>query len=79
MQNRQHGKELNKFFTPNRSDDLCLFFYIYFSYMASSQSRMSSVFIKLVTVYLQLVHCFTSTPRSLTKYMKLINLANAIG
>ena len=28
-QNSQHGKELNKFFPTNKSDDLCLFFCLY--------------------------------------------------
>ena len=36
----QRGKELNnKFFPPNRSDDLCLFFYLYQSSMVGGYAR----------------------------------------
>ena len=38
LQQNQHGKELNKFCPPKRSDDICLFFCLYPSSMVSSPS-----------------------------------------
>ena len=39
VQNNQRGQKLNKFFPPNRSDDLCRFFFLYLSSMGSPYSN----------------------------------------
>ena len=84
----QCGKELNKFCSPNSSDDLCLLFCLYPSSMALTFMQIVVYFYSLITIAEHLVFsffylsswnfftCSTNLAYFLLVYNKYLNFQN---